>query len=75
MFFNVFYIIIIRSFFSTIPDSIAESAKIDGAGDFRVFAQLVLPLSKPVLATIGLFIALGYWNDWFNAMLFMITIT
>ena len=69
--FNVFYIIIIRSFISTIPDSISESAKIDGADDFRIFTRLVLPLSKPVLAAIGLFIALSYWNDWFNAMLFI----
>jgi putative aldouronate transport system permease protein len=69
--FNVFYIIIIRSFISTIPDSISESAKIDGAGDFKIFVTLVLPLSKPALATIGLFTALGYWNDWFNAMLFI----
>jgi putative aldouronate transport system permease protein len=69
--FNVFYIIIIRSFISTIPDSISESAQIDGAGDFKIFIRLVLPLSKPVLAAIGLFIALGYWNDWFNAMLFI----
>lgn len=69
--FNIFYIIIIRSFISTLPDSISESAKIDGAGDFKIFIQLILPLSKPVLATIGLFISLGYWNDWFNAMLFI----
>ncbi|AUS96048.1 sugar ABC transporter permease [Clostridium thermosuccinogenes] len=70
--FNIFYIIIIRSFiYSSIPDSISESAKIDGAGDFKIFIKLVLPLSKPVLATIGLFIAIGYWNNWFNAMLFI----
>jgi putative aldouronate transport system permease protein len=68
---NVFYIVIIRSFISTIPDSISESARIDGAGDFTIFVRLVLPLSKPVLATIGLFTALNYWNEWFNAMLFI----
>ena len=69
--FNVFYMIIIRTFMSTIPESISESAKIDGGGDFTIFARLILPLSKPALATIGLFIALNYWNDWFNAMLFI----
>jgi len=69
--FSVFYMIIIRTFMSSIPDSISESAKIDGAGDFTIFIKLILPLSKPALATIGLFVALNYWNDWFNAMLFI----
>ncbi|SDD50806.1 putative aldouronate transport system permease protein [Paenibacillus sp. UNCCL117] len=69
---NVFYIIILRSFISsTIPDAISESAKIDGAGDFRIFLSIILPLIKPALATIGLFIALNYWNDWYHAMLFV----
>ena len=64
--FNVFYIIIIRSFISnSIPDSITESAKIDGAGEFHIFVKMILPLSKPILATMGLFTALNYWNDWF----------
>lgn len=70
--FNVFYMIIIRSFISsTIPLSITESAQIDGAGEFQIFMQLILPLSKPVLATMGLFTALNYWNDWFSGMLFI----
>ncbi|WP_148929207.1 carbohydrate ABC transporter permease [Paenibacillus methanolicus] len=69
---NVFYIIIMRSFISsTIPDAISESAKMDGAGDFRIFVSVILPLSKPALATIGLFIALNYWNDWYHATLFI----
>jgi putative aldouronate transport system permease protein len=69
---NVFYIIIMRSFISTtIPDAISESAKIDGAGDFRIFVSIILPLTKPALATIGLFIALNYWNDWYHATLFV----
>ncbi|MGO4107826.1 carbohydrate ABC transporter permease [Paenibacillus sp. YAF4_2] len=71
MLLNVFYIIVMKSFMSSIPEAITESAKIDGAGDFRIFVQLILPLSKPVLATIGLFIALAYWNDWYNALLFV----
>ncbi|MNO27037.1 L-arabinose transport system permease protein AraQ [compost metagenome] len=71
MLMNVFYIIVMKSFMSSIPDAITESAKIDGAGDFRIFMQLIVPLSKPALATIGLFIALAYWNDWYNALLFI----
>jgi putative aldouronate transport system permease protein len=68
---NVFYIIILRTFLSNIPAAITESAKIDGAGDFTIFMKLILPLSKPALATIGLFTALTYWNDWFNSLLFV----
>lgn len=61
-----------RTFFrSTIPDSIIESAKIDGASQWTVFFKIVLPISKPVLATIGLFLAFGYWNDWFQAQLYI----
>nr|WP_239004526.1 carbohydrate ABC transporter permease [Paenibacillus tepidiphilus] len=71
MLLNVFYIIVMKSFMSSIPDAITESAKIDGAGDFRIFLQLIIPLSKPALATIGLFIALAYWNDWYNALLYI----
>ncbi|MDR6553174.1 carbohydrate ABC transporter permease [Paenibacillus qinlingensis] len=68
---NVFNILVMRSFMSGIPDAISESAKIDGAGDFRIFRSLILPLSKPALATIGLFIALSHWNDWYMALLFI----
>ena len=61
-----------RTFFrSTIPDSIIESAKIDGASQMTIFFRIVLPISKPVLATIGLFLAFGYWNDWFQARLYI----
>jgi len=69
--FNVFYILIMKSFFRSIPDAIVESGKIDGAGEFAIFLKLVLPIAKPGLATISLFIALAYWNDWFSAMLFI----
>ncbi|WP_019912445.1 carbohydrate ABC transporter permease [Paenibacillus sp. HW567] len=68
---NVFYILIMRSFVSAIPEAIRESATVDGAGDFTIFTRLILPLLKPALATIGLFIALNYWNDWFNTMMFI----
>lgn len=69
---NSVYIIIMRSFIqSSIPSVLQESAKIDGANDFRIYLVITLPLSKAALATIGLFTALIYWNDWYNAMLFI----
>ncbi|ASS68070.1 carbohydrate ABC transporter permease [Paenibacillus sp. D51F] len=69
---NAFYILIMRTFFSTmVPDAIIESGKIDGAGEFQIFWKLVLPLALPGLATIALFSTLGYWNDWFNALLYI----
>jgi putative aldouronate transport system permease protein len=67
-----FNVILCKTFFrTTIPDSIVESAVIDGASQLRVFFQIVLPLSLPVLATIGLFLSFAYWNDWFQAMLYI----
>lgn len=67
-----FNIIICKTFFrSTVPDSIIESAKIDGASQLRIFSTIVLPISKPVLATIGLFLTFGYWNDWFQSSLYI----
>ena len=71
--FNVFYLLIMRTFVQTIPAELIESGKLDGANEYKVFFQIVLPLLKPGLATIGLFLALGYWNDWYNAMLYMNT--
>lgn len=69
--FNVFYLLIMRSFVAVIPAALIESAKIDGAGEYRIFFQIIFPLLKSGLATIGLFLALGYWNDWYNAMLYI----
>jgi putative aldouronate transport system permease protein len=69
--FNVFYLLIMRSFVSAIPHALIESAKIDGAGEFPIFIRIILPLLPSGLATIGLFMALGYWNDWYNAMLYI----
>lgn len=67
-----FNVIICKTFFkSTIPDSIVESAKIDGATQLGIFFRIVLPISLPVLATIGLFLCFGYWNDWFQSMLYI----
>ena len=68
---SVWNIILVKGFMGGIPGEITESAKIDGAGDFRIFVKLILPLSKPVIATIGLFTALAYWNYWYMCMLFI----
>jgi len=68
---NVFYLLIMRNFARSIPDSLIEYAKIDGAGEFKIFIKIILPLMTPSLASIGLFIALGYWNNWYNAMLYI----
>lgn len=68
---NVFYMLVLKSFMSSVPMSIIESAKMDGAGEFLIFVKFVLPLSKAGLATVGLFVALDYWNDWYNAMLYI----
>ncbi len=69
---NAFYIIIMRTFFQrSVPESILESARMDGASEWRIFVQIVMPLSLPGIATIALFSTLGYWNDWFNALLFI----
>lgn len=64
-------IFLLRNFMTDIPDSIMESAKLDGANDYQIFTKLYLPLCKAGLATIGLFTALGYWNNWSNAMLYI----
>ena len=69
--FSVWNMIIAKSFMNGIPAAITESAKIDGANDLVIFFRLILPLSKPLLATLCLFSALAYWNDWYNCMLFV----
>lgn len=69
--FQVFHILILRNYLNSIPDSLFEAAKIDGAGDFAIFIRVILPLSKPALAAVGLFTALIYWNDWWTAMMFV----
>ena len=64
-------IILMKNFMRTVPYEVVESGKIDGAGDFRIFAQLTLPMMKPALATIGLFLALAYWNEWYLSSLYL----
>lgn len=69
---SAFNIIILRTFFQqSVPDSCIESASLDGANQFIIFFRIVLPMALPALATVGLFATFGYWNNWFNAMLFI----
>ncbi|WP_338130561.1 carbohydrate ABC transporter permease [Cohnella ginsengisoli] len=68
---NAFNMFLIRNFMMAIPEDLYESAKMDGASEYRIFFRLIAPLSVPVLATVGLFVALGYWNDWFLGLMFI----
>lgn len=69
---STFYVIVMRTFFqTTVPESIIESGRIDGASQLRILVQLVLPVSLPVLATVGLFLTFNYWNAWYSAMLYL----
>lgn len=70
---SVWNIIIAKSFMKGIPFEMTEAAKMDGAGDFLIFYKVIMPMAKPLAATLTLFIALAYWNDWYNCMLFMST--
>lgn len=64
-------VILMRTFFKSIPNEVLEAAEIDGASEWKIFSRMVLPMSKPALATIGLLTALRYWNDWWLGMLFI----
>ncbi|MGW7052282.1 carbohydrate ABC transporter permease [Streptomyces sp. NPDC054887] len=68
---NVFNILVLRSFFMSVAPELTDSARIDGAGDFRILWQIVMPLSRAVLAVIALFYAVGYWSAWFNASIYL----
>ena len=69
---NGFNILLVRTFFANnVPEALLEAARIDGAGELRTFLSVVLPISKPILATVGLLIGVGYWNDWYNGLLFV----
>jgi putative aldouronate transport system permease protein len=67
---NVYNIILIRSYIDSLPDSLIEAARIDGANDIRIYFTIVLPLIKPILLTVGLFVAVAHWNSWFDAFLY-----
>ena len=71
--FSVWNMIIAKSFMKGIPFELTEAAKIDGAGDFFIYLRIIMPMAKPLVATLTLFVALAYWNDWYNCMLFMST--
>ncbi len=68
---GVWYVLILRTYFAGLPRELLDAARVDGAGEWRIFFAIVLPLSKPALATIGLFVALGIWNDWILALYFI----
>ena len=68
---NPFYVLIMKGFMDKLPHEMIESGKVDGAGEWRMFFQLILPLSAPALATVSLFISFAYWNDWWLGLLFI----
>ncbi len=68
--FSCFNMIVLRTYICGLPEALVESARIDGAGDFRIFWQIIFPLCKPVLATVALFVAVGSWNQWFDTHLY-----
>jgi ABC-type glycerol-3-phosphate transport system permease component len=68
---SAFNMIVVRNFFMELPQELLESARIDGASEFRIFSSIVIPLSKAVIAVIALFYAVGYWNSFFNALLYI----
>lgn len=68
---NVFNLVVMRGFFQSVPAELIEAARLDGAGDFRILTQIVMPLSKAVIAVVGLFYAVAYWNSFFTAILYL----
>jgi putative aldouronate transport system permease protein len=68
---NLFFVLVSISFFQGIPKELGESARIDGAMEVKVFIYIILPVSKPLLATIAIFTAVGHWNSWFDADFFV----
>lgn len=68
---NPFYVLILRTYFVGLPDEIFDSARVDGATEFQIFMLIAMPMAKPALATIGLLVAIGYWNEWVNVLYFI----
>lgn len=68
---SAYNMVIIRNYFQSLPEEIEESCLIDGAGRFRIFLQFVLPLSKPILATVALWLVVGHWNSWFDVLIYI----
>lgn len=69
--FSVFNMILMMNYFDTIPESLMESARLDGAGEWRILGSIVLPLSRPIMATVTLFYGVSIWNEWYDAMIFL----
>ena len=67
---DTFNMLLMRNYFASLPKELEESARVDGANDIQIFVKIFLPLSLPMLATVGLFFAVGNWNSWYNGMLF-----
>lgn len=67
---SAFNVIVVRTYISSIPESLVESARLDGAGDFKIFLRIIFPLCKPALAVIGMFVAIWQWNNWFDTYLY-----
>jgi len=73
---NAFNVMLCKSYFVTsIPSEIIEAARIDGANEFKIFYRVALPMAKPIVATIGIFVGIGYWNDWYNGYIYLTTRT
>lgn len=73
---NAYNIMLAKSYFVTsVPNEILEAAKIDGAGEFRIFVRIAVPIAKPIIATIGMFVGIAYWNDWNNGFIYLTTNT
>lgn len=69
---NGFNVILMKNYFAqNIPAELIEAAKMDGAGEFKIFFKMILPLSLPIMATVGLFVGIGYWNDWTNGLYYV----
>ena len=68
---NVFYFVLARNYFCSLPEALIESAQLDGAGEWRILFSIILPISKPILATITLFYMVDRWNEWYNALIFI----
>lgn len=68
---NIYNLLVMKSFFEGLPEELKEAARLDGANEMQVLTQVILPLSKPILLTIGLFYAVGHWNEFFNAILYL----
>lgn len=69
--YSIWYIILVKSYFSTIPETLREAARIDGANNYQIFGRIYLPVAKPILAVIALYTVVNVWNSWFNAALFL----